>query len=241
MLFELINSINSSLEDKMFGSVKHDVYGNPIAPKISQSLELSLSGIKSFTEDQRQIIESITKTTPDYSYPEFESYAIGVLNDLLKSRQTLMLDHFSNCLSKEYYHRLCSDYLDLKSRGLINVNDRIRFQRFYLDSVDNIDAVDTINVKAYLSYRDYYRSADTGLFLRGKRYDSDNYLCCMTFIKNGNYDQNNVKIITNCPNCNALLDEGSINVCKYCETVVPLPEKQWLLSNCKFEIEDSRE
>ena len=237
MLLDNIKNFAGSLANEMFGLSGNENNNennneNPLDLTATQYLALSVESLKAVKEEEKGKIELITKTTPNFSYPEFECYVKSVLRKLLESRQTMTLDHFSNCLSKEYYHRLCTEYLDLKNRQLINIIRRIDIKRLSIQSFNTIGGVDTINVKLYISYMDYYKSAVTGIFLRGNRYDTDDYIYSMEFIKNNNYDEKNVKSITNCPNCGAPLDEVFINVCKYCDTVVPLPDKQWLLSDC---------
>ena len=173
--------------------------------------------------------EKIRIRNPEFSPEIMLAYAKKVFELLINTRYTQNIDSIEHCLHKDLYQNICSEYSQLKAQGLLNFIKNVSVFHKQIKSYEIIDnnEVMTINLKA--RFMSYYITAETRDFVSGNRYDTITYMAEMKFIKNEKYDKATEVTPTNCPNCGAPLDEAYINICSYCNTVVPLPKKEWLL------------
>lgn len=181
--------------------------------------------------------KEISQLNQDFSIQQFLIYAGTVFMSLLNTKNTMILEPTKNCIHDDLYNLMCEDYKILKSKGEINLVKNISIEGSTLESYQNDKESELLTVRLKAKFMDYFVEAETGSFRRGNRYDKRMHDCKLIFIKNMHYDKvADEKEIINCPNCGAPLEAGSLNTCKYCNTVVALPKKQWLLMS--FEIKE---
>jgi len=194
-----------------------------------------VQAVLSAHRERESEVARIKVSNPNYSNIDMIGHAKKLLLIILESRNTQTLDHFQHCLTRNLYTNMVSSYNALRQNHLINyAKDPVIIEAF-LGSYEGIVDNESINLQLKVKFFDYYMDSISNRFVKGNRYDKINYKCNMTFIKNYNYNELLSRQIINCPNCGGVLDEVHINVCNYCGTVVPLPEKQWLLSDYSLE------
>lgn len=185
-----------------------------------------------YADEHRQAIQTIRQKNPDFNMSEFLMYVGKFFADFLNTRMTLNLDSIKQCMTKDLYDHMCIVYSKLKKDALTNMINGYTHESTLLVSYKTLADDEFIELRMNVSYMSYYLVTGTNKFVRGNRYVPEKRVERLTFMKNKNYSKEKEQLPVNCPNCGAPLDEAYINVCPYCNTVVPLPEKEWLL--CSF-------
>lgn len=180
-------------------------------------------------KDAMELNKKIRVRNPNFNPEKMLAYAKKSFELLIYSRYSQNFDSIEHFLHNDLYQNICSEYKQLKEQNLLNFIKNINVIQKRIKSYEIVEDAEimTINIKA--RFFNYYITADTKKYVKGNRYDAQPYLAELKFIKNKDYDKEADKFITNCPNCGAPLDEVHINVCTYCNTVTPLPKKEWLL------------
>lgn len=183
-------------------------------------------------KQQKNLADQIKVRNSDFSETAFTDYAVGFFENFLNTRMTYNLDSVRHCLTKDFYQNMCSAYLAQKEKNEAIIIKKYEVLSSSLISYKEVNSEEYIEMRLINKYMAYFVDANTQDYIRGNRYDAEQKCELLTFMKNKNYDKSKEKSRVCCPNCGAPLDEVYINVCKFCNTVVPLPEKEWLL--CKF-------
>ncbi len=140
------------------------------------------------------------------------------------------IEHF---VSKEVFEDLEKFLEDKKNKNQKQVYDEINVKNTTILNKKENDTLDIVEVELISRYMDYILDRKSGKIIEGtdqRRVERRNFL---TFEKKK--DSKEILLHQKCPNCGASMSINSSGVCKFCRSVFPLEEYDYILTSLTTE------
>ena len=134
-----------------------------------------------------------------------------------------------NLLTDEIYNMYQMQVKTLIADNQINVMSNFQFVCGKINSIVNINNVETIRILLCVKCKDYIKTAHKNKVISGSKRDTLTYIYELTFVRDVNREKT-----TNCPACGALIKKQMSATCPYCNSSLLLTSPNLTMSDKKM-------
>ncbi len=217
----------------IISSVAYKFNKKGINPTSTPSSPKAGTASKNYPDKTASVAEKIAESDKNFSADKFIAFVQESYIKLQNSWSERNLESVRLILTPELFSKSSAQIEEFKTKGRINVIERIGIQTAYITDYVANEENETITVFLYATQKDYIIDENTKAVLEGsdKMFRYSRYLIKLIRAKGVTTDSEDGISVKNCPNCGAPLEITSSGKCAYCDSVISNSEHSWVISS----------